>query len=240
MYLLFIDESGNPPKNTTHFILGGIIIPEEMWFQIDDKIKNIKKIHNIKGEIKWRHFFNGNKAGNPLSHLSNEDREKIRLDLFKIISDIKALTIISTVSIISQLESKTDEEIYHDAYKSLCERFQYFLQDIKRNTGTMKRGIIIADNRSQDQDKKLKLYHKSTVQKIDNNNQTNFKNIIENLFIANSDLSTGLQLSEMACGAIARYYQRNDDKYIKLIKNNIRKCSKTGKIEGFGIIKRPK
>ncbi len=83
MQLLFIDESGTiPPKNKIgnvgFFTLGGIVIPADIWHEINKELVILKERFQITGEIKWRSF-SPQKPGiksNPLSHL-NADQKKI-------------------------------------------------------------------------------------------------------------------------------------------------------------------
>lgn len=69
-------------------------------------------------------------------------------------------------------------------------------------------------------------------------NFSNYKNLIEGVFIAPSHLS-GIQLADMVAGAVFRRFVRNDDRYYKLIENAFRK-SPQGSIEGYGLIRCPK
>lgn len=81
MHMLFIDESGNPsspgksgPKN---FVLGGLIIPEEIWPKLSGDLKRLKELYNITGEIKWRYFIPSNKKPeNSLLHLDIAERDE--------------------------------------------------------------------------------------------------------------------------------------------------------------------
>jgi hypothetical protein len=71
LHILFIDESGTPPKpndsTPPYFVIGGIIIPENYWHKVKDDIFGLKVRHKIRGEIKWRYFApNNTDKGNPL------------------------------------------------------------------------------------------------------------------------------------------------------------------------------
>jgi len=57
MQILFIDESGSSPsfsktQNNPFFVLGGVIIPDEIWHSIKADLELIKRKFNITGEIK--------------------------------------------------------------------------------------------------------------------------------------------------------------------------------------------
>jgi hypothetical protein len=60
MHILFVDESGTPPKPgkqyPRYFVVGGIIIPENVWHRIRDAMLGLKTRLRIRGELKWRYF----------------------------------------------------------------------------------------------------------------------------------------------------------------------------------------
>lgn len=76
MHILFVDESGSAPEadkatSQPFFVLGGIVIPEDIWAKMAADLARVKAHYAIEGEIKWRNFA-PDKGGNPhaLSHLS--------------------------------------------------------------------------------------------------------------------------------------------------------------------------
>lgn len=69
---------------------------------------------------------------------------------------------------------------------------------------------------------------------------SNYENIIEGLFIAPSDMSTGIQYADMVAGAVYRKFENKDERFFNLIKESIRKNPKTGSLDGYGIIRNPK
>lgn len=247
MHILFIDESGGltPPnkEGPRYFVLGGLIVPEEIWPKLAADLKRIKAYYHVAGEIKWRYFIAGNnKVTNSLVHLSPEQRDMMRLELFSAMEKYKGLRIISVVSDVqkaySDIHIKNEDGLYHRAYKVLTERFQYFLQDMERTSGQKINGLIVCDNRNSREDKRLQQFH----QRLVNGSKTNFssyENIIEGLFIAPSHFSVGIQFADLVAGAIYRKMEANDERFFDIIKPIIRK-SENGKIDGYGLVKIPK
>jgi len=75
MHLLFVDVSGTPPKpgkiNPRYFVVGAIIIPENLWHRLKDALFGMKVRLKIRGELKWRYFAPGNDdARNPMRLLA--------------------------------------------------------------------------------------------------------------------------------------------------------------------------
>ncbi|MBQ3311577.1 DUF3800 domain-containing protein [bacterium] len=246
MHLFFLDESGTivpeSKKHTEYFIIGGVIIPEIHWHEIYKKLRDIKRQFDIKSEIKWRYFSPNNcEEDNGMKHLTFEQKNNVRNKLYEIITSYKSLKIISTVTNIKEAYKlpyiNNQDDLYWYSYKQSVERFQYYLQDLSRESGADFNGLVIIDNRLSCDDNRLRnLHHNLMV--VNRDNYSNFNNLIEGLFIAPSHLSVGIQFADIVAGAIFRKFEKNDDKYYSLIKNSIR--NRNGKVEGYGIVKFPK
>lgn len=247
MHILFIDESGNPPPpgkaGPTNFVLGGVIIPEEIWPKLSADLKRLKRDFAVTGEIKWRYFIAGNrKPENSLLHLEPAKRDELRLQLFQALSRYKSIKIISVVANIQRAYLDTsirdDSGLYHRAYKVLTERFQYFLQDLERESGQRINGLIVCDHRNNHQDDRLRALHQKLVNSEGIFTST-YANLIEGLFLAPSHYSVGIQFADLVAGAVFRKFESNDERFYDLIKPLIR-TSATGRIEGYGVVKLPR
>jgi hypothetical protein len=248
MHLLFIDESGNPPppgkSGVTHFVLGGVIIAEEVWPKLAADMKRLKLQYNVYGEIKWRYFISGNmKPDNTLIHLNAAQRDSLRKDLLGALVKYKSVKVIAVVADIAQAYAdatiSNDTVLYHRAYKAMTERFQYFLQDLERTSGQRINGLIICDNRnSHADDDKLRELHQRLIS-TDGSNTSNYQNLVEGLFIAPSHHSIGIQYADLVAGSIFRKVSADDSRFYDTIRPLIR-CSEAGVIEGYGVVRIPK
>ena len=248
MQILFIDESGTPPPpNRVHdvpyFVLGGIVIPEEVWPKLAKELDRLKSCYKIKGEIKWRYFAN-DRGGKPtsLSHLSADQKEAFRTEMYATIRTFKSIKIIGVVVNVAAAYAlpyvNTADELYCISYKQLTERFQYYLQDLTRVIGHIVHGIIVCDHRGPKDDERLRELHHSLMNS-GNSNFSIYGNLVEGLFIAPSHLSVGIQFADMVAGAIFRCYKATDHRFYNQISDSIR-TSPAGKIDGYGIVKFPK
>ena len=52
-------------------------------------------------------------------------------------------------------------------------------------------------------------------------------------------MSIGIQLADMVAGAVWRKFERGDDRWYKLVEPTLRR-SRTGNVNGYGIIKVPR
>lgn len=176
-----------------------------------------------------------------MKHLSFDVRNEVREKLYNVITSYKSIKVISTITDIEEAYKlpyiNNQDDLYWYSYKQTLERFQYYLQDLSRESGAEFNGLIIIDNRlSCDDDKLRNLHYKVMI--TDKENYSQFNNLIEGLFIAPSHLSVGIQFADLVAGAIFRKYEKNDSKYYDKIKKSIR--NKNGNILGYGIVEFPK
>ncbi|WP_419713897.1 DUF3800 domain-containing protein [Sphingomonas sp. TX0543] len=247
MQMLFIDESGTPPPvdkvaGSPLFVLGGIIIPDRFWHQVKADLDLAKRDFGVGGEIKWRFFAPHHKKAHSISHLDGAHKETLRSRLFAIIRKYKS---IKTMAVIVDSEAAYrlpyitgPDDLYWYAYKSMTERFQYYLQDITRIAGQPINGIIVCDHRGPDDDRRLQELH-ARLPEGHHDAHSNYKNLVEGLFIAPSHLSVGVQFADMVAGAVLRSRKSADNRFLAQIETTLRK-SEAGQIQGYGLIDFPK
>ncbi len=244
MHLLFIDESGSLSPfdkcgSDDKFVLGGVIISEDTWFIVNAELKAIKKKYKVSGEIKWRYFYSHKDKETPLSHLSDNEKESLRSDIYSVICRHKSNRIISVTADVKLCYSRdhinNEDDLYWYAYKRITERFQYYLQDLSREAGAKMNGIVVCDHRERRQDSRLQTLHYKMMHG-EVYYTSNFANILEGVFIVPSHFSTGIQLADMVAGAIYRWFAKDDERFFNQIAERIR-TGRNGKMEGYGIVK---
>lgn len=249
MQLFFIDESGTIPPYTKsshieYFTLGGIIIPEDHWHEIDKELALLKMNYQVSGEIKWRYFSPQNNSSklNSLSHLTAVHKEEFRASLYSLLKRFKSIrSICAVVNVMKAYQLSyinNENDLYWYAYKQLTERFQYHLQDLSRTVGSKINGIIVCDHRQPRDDQQLRHLHQKLMVGS-KKHHSSYQNLIEGVFIAPSHLSVGIQFADLIGGAVFRKYARQDDRYFKMIEPLFRRNS-SGKIEGYGLVIWPK
>jgi len=132
----------------------------------------------------------------------------------------------------------TQDDIYHLTYKTISERFQYYLQDMSTMVGRKEFGIIVDDHRGSKGDARLRRYHQMILHSSAEFT-SRYDNLIESLFLEPSNLSVGIQLADMVAGAVWRKYERGDDKWYSVVEPSLRR-SRSGRLLGYGIVKVPK
>jgi len=246
MHLLFVDESGTPPKpdngRREFFVIAGLVIPEDRWQGMSDKFSGLKIRERYRGEVKWRYFAPNNRdQDNPMLDWSQERRNSFRDSVFSIISETRSCKIIACISDsiaaykLGNVNSQGD--LYFKTYKPVTERFQYLLQDITRSSGRDTYGLIVADHRGKGDDDSMRHRHERLIRES-GQYTSKYKNFIEGLFFAPSHLSVGIQLVDMIAGAIWRAQAHNDRIWFNKIKSSFR-TSPEGRIGGYGIVRFP-
>lgn len=247
MFVLFLDESGTPPKpgqqSPRYFVMGGVIIPEHVWHGLRDAVMGMKIRRKIRGELKWRYFAPENDdERNPMRPLSREQRDGIREEIYSILANekrVRSIAAICSAAAAYQISSVTDQQgIYNLTFKVLTERFQYFLQDSEREAGHRECGMIICDHRGDRDDRRLRAHHQMLV------NSTaaftsRYDHLIESLLLQPSNLSVGIQFADMIAGAVWRKFERGDERWFQCMQSTLRR-GPAGQILGYGLIKVPK
>lgn len=247
MYLLFVDESGTPPKpaqeGIAYFVMAGLVIPEDRWMGMHEKLSGLKRALGYRGEVKWRYFAPSNDdAANPMIGWDQDKRNSFRDRVFSIITETKSCRIIACVSESPTAYDlgnvKSQDDLYFRTYKPVTERFQYLLQDITRASGRDSFGLIVADHRGRGDDDRMRQQHERLVRET-GQYSSNYENFVEGLFFAPSHLSVGIQLVDMVAGAIWRAQSHNDRTWFDKLRPSFR-TSPSGQIDGWGIGRFPK
>ncbi len=249
MHLLFVDESGTPPrpdalaKGARYFVVGGAIIAEAAWPRVRDRFSGIKSRHGIRGEIKWQYFSPHNQdAHNPLRHLDPAGRDIVRAEIYAMLCAGNAVTTLACVASAPAAYGydpiATQADLYHATYKPVIERFQYFLQGVGRGLGRREYGIVVSDHRGPADDRNLRQHHDTLIYST-GRNVVRYANLVESVFLQPSHLSVGIQLADMVAGAVWRRFERNDDRWYSKLEPSLRTDAKGG-VAGYGIVRFPK
>lgn len=237
MHILFVDESGTAPEpahadKSPKFVLGGIVISEETWPKLRDELEMVKREYAVEGEIKWRYFLRSATAHHfTLEHLTLQDRDALRRDLFEILGNYHSVrflaVVVDTVATYKRDLCSTGEELYQLAFKSMTEQFQSYLDGLEEKFGVGVKGMVVADNRNQIQDAELREFHHSLISMQSDNHPSRDK-LIEGLFFAASHLSVGTQFADLVAGAVFRKYVREDHEFWDAIQANFKSNQSLG------------
>lgn len=249
MQILFLDESGTAPSRNAvernpYFVLGGLIVPEAQWKSLQRDLRRLKAEYHVDGEVKWRYFIPHplSHKVTPLSHLDIPQLDELRMRLFNVIASYKSFRVLAAVvdtkSYYEKHPGRDAEDMYHDAFEAVCARFQYYLQDMQRaTTGSPFYGMVVIDERNNQQNKQLDNFHFDLLNNHDSR-RADYNNLVEGLFIAASHHSVGVQFADLVAGAVYRKVSKGDSSFYDVIRGNIR-CRSNGDVNGYGIVSVP-
>lgn len=247
MHMLFVDESGSAPEadkvaQNPVFVLGGLVLREDVWIDMARSLASLKRHHGIQGEIKWRHFA-PDKGARPsaLSHLAMPGKEDLRSELYRIIRRQACSRILCVVADTEQAyacgQVRTASDLYWSCYERLTDRFLDFLDSEGEAQRTRQHGIVVCDHRGAKDDALLReLHHRLFHHRWDTTDRV--AALVEGLFIAPSHLSVGIQFADLVAGAVYRRYRHDDHRFVQQLQECFHR-SRRGCIEGYGIVMFP-
>jgi len=202
-------------------------VPERVWHRLRDALLGMKIRRKIRGELKWRFFApNNDDSRNPMKDMSQDERDTIRAEIYSIMTKEKAVKTLAAVCSIQaayRMPSVTDQQgIYNLSYKTITERFQYYLQDQSRASGSATLGLIICDHRGKGDDKRLQAHHQMLVHSTAAFT-SRYENLVESVLLQPSNLSIGIQFADLVAGAVWRKCERGDDRWYAMIRESLRR-----------------
>ncbi len=245
MYIVFIDESGQPggwdnenkcltPNSSKFFTLGAFMIEANNILEIESKFKDIKIKYGLKEstEIKWSCSYS--KLG-----LTFEQYINMKKDIIEMISNYKN----SVVGIIMDKEScyknrtdiKNHNDLYAFALNLLMERVCMEISDRDGRNATTP-ALMFTDSRKNDNNNKLdkELQIAYLRARSLGTHYIKFPNFCESLVFIDSNYSSGIQCADFCAGAIHKKFEVYDSKFFDLLLPAIR-CNKQNNIYGYGI-----
>lgn len=222
MYLLYVDESGDPgPHGSPYLILGAVALFEGKWLPLERDLRLLidryfpaspkpTEIHLAdlrKGKKQFRSLTVGqrNSLLNDFCALALNLLET-EIVLFSVIAD-KAHWFANNLG-------KTGDDLYVDMFEDLSSRFDLFLRR-RHAEGASSKGIIIADPHKESLSDALKKNHR--LYQRHGNRWDVLYNLIETVVFLESNESPGLQFADLAAYALWRLVAANDDSIARTI-----------------------
>ena len=243
MYIVFIDESGQPggfdkeknelKKNTSkYFTLAGFMIDADNILDIEIGLKDIKLKYGLEPshEIKWHTTYSN-------YGLNYEQYEQMRFDIVNLISKYNQ----SVIGIIMDKEScykkksyiDDPDDLYAVALHLLMERC--CMESTKNDKKNPKPTIMIADSRQSINNNRLDKQVKIAYRRAKNmgTHFVKFASFAESIIFVDSDDFPGIQIADYCAGIIHKKYEKEDEKYFEKLLHAIVK--KDDNIYGPGI-----
>ena len=246
MYIIFLDESGQPGgfdkennklvKNTSkYFVLAGFMINADDILKIEKHMRDIKIKYGLNPlhEIKWHTTYSKLK-------LSFEQYKNMKLEIIREISKYKN----SVIGIVMDKENcyknkseyiKNHNDLYATALHLLMERASMQITNKFRKRNDLIPAMLIADSRKNDNNNKLDKELQIAYLRAKNmgTHFIKFPNFCESIVFVDSDYYSGVQFADFCAGAIYKKYENHNDDFFEELKSAIRKHNNS--INGAGI-----
>ena len=245
MYLVFIDESGQPggwnnelncltPHSSKLFTLSGFMIDANNILKIESSFKDIKLKYglNVLEEVKWSCSYS--KLG-----LTFEQYKNMKIDILNMISNYKN----SVIGIVMDKEYcyktrndiKNPNDLYAFALNLLMERVCMEISDRDGKNATTP-ALMFTDSRKNDNNNKLdkELQIAYLRARSLGTHYIKFPNFCESLVFIDSNYSCGIQCADFCAGTIHKKFETDDNSFFNLLLPAIR-CNKLNNIYGYGL-----
>jgi hypothetical protein len=222
MYLLYVDESGDPgPAGSRFLILGAAALFEGKWLPVERDLRLlIDKYFPAGPKPAEIHMSELRKGKKEFRLLSKAQRNSLINDFCLLAQNLLSTELVMFSVIADKPHwfasnpGKTGDDLYAEMFEDLSSRFDLFLRRRYAENSPSK-GIIIADP------------HKPSLSDALRSNQRIYQrkghrwdilyNLVETVFFLASHDSPGIQLADLASHAVWRLVSANDDSIARLI-----------------------
>lgn len=216
MYILYLDESGNPDgwNSQKNFIIGGIAIHEG---QVDALSKQIDVVQaKYFPQVSFQINLHAHEIQAGVGHFQSLGSTK-QLELLKdVYSVIQAgrypnFTIFATDMDISM--AVNGYQTVYDTFQDICKRFSIML-DRFYNRGSPTKGLLVIDEAHEKQYREMLREFKTTGTKYGY-----IRNIADVPYFGRSIHTRMIQVADFITYAVFRYYEYGDRTFFDMIKD---------------------
>ena len=230
MILLYLDESGdsNDWQHYNHFVLGGFAIHEGQIRKFSEKLDRIqaKYFPNFTVPIIFHASEIRNGKGR-FGHFNRNKRDRLLSELYHVIGNARYpnLVAFATAMHISAVANST--QALRETLEDISIRFNtYLVRRFKR--GAKHKGLVIIDQHREERYRE----HMSEFREL-GTKLGYIGNIVDIPYFAKSRHTRMIQLADLVAYAVFRYYEKNNDLYIKMILDSFDKRSQTHPPDGL-------
>lgn len=215
MYLLYVDESGDPGTAGSSFlVLGAAAVFEGKWQPLERDLRDLIDRYfpapPRPSEIHVADLRKGRKEFRTLAPIQRRQllNDFCALALNLLPTELVMFTVISDKAHwFANNPGKTGDDLYAEMFEDLSSRFDLFLRR-RYAEGAPSKGIIIADPHKKSLSDALKSNQRIYQRK--GHRWDALYNLIETVFFLESNESPGLQFADLAAHAVWRLVNSND------------------------------
>jgi hypothetical protein len=214
MYILYLDESGDPSTWTaqSNFTLGGVAVYEGQIYNYTKELNKIQSEFFPDILIPINFHASAIRAGKgQFKKLGSEKQGELLDTIYKVIQNSTFPNLIAFATTIHISYVETPEQVLHDAFQDICQRFNTCLMRFAKR-GRPEKGLLIIDRAHEEHYKRFIKEFEKTGTKYGY-----LGNIIDIPYFAGCNDTRMLQLADHLAYATSRRYENDDSKYFKMI-----------------------
>jgi hypothetical protein len=207
MYLLYVDESGNPDaSDEQYYVLGGVAVFERQIYWLNNEVEKLAERTAPGTSLGFKAQAIQSHKHEPWHSMKSAQRNGVLDELCTLVASSN--TVLFSVA----LERSTTDQPMARAFEELCNRFDLYLKRLYAQ-GHTQRGIVVFD----------KYRYETRLQKMLNDYRksgTRFgkvQNFAEVPVFTGRDSTRMLELADLVAYAVYRRYQRGDTRMLDRI-----------------------
>lgn len=214
MYLLYVDEAGDPNNpNERHFVMGGVAVFERQIYYLNEAVDQVQRYYfpGAEDQIEFHASDMYRRNKEPWHSLGRDKCAQIVDHIYRVISESYATGVV-LFAVVTDRVHPSGEGVVFRTFEELCNRFDLFLTRLHRE-GNEQRGLMIMDeSRYETRLKELLASYKRTGTRFGT-----LYNLPEPPVFTESETTRMLQLADSCSWAVFRRYERGDTSHLDSI-----------------------
>lgn len=215
MHVLYLDESGDPNSwdIQNHFVLSGLAVHEGQIYNLTRQLDTIQAgaLPGITIPIAF-HADDVREGRGRFREMNPTDRIRLQDNIYSVISGSRFPNLVVFATIVHVSYANNSDQVLHDAFGDICQRFNIFLQR-SFQSGHPAKGLLVIDQAHERRYRQLV----SEFQRM-GTSYGRIQNIVDILYFAGRRDTRMLQLADYCAFAVYRHYERADSTYFNVIK----------------------
>ena len=217
MYVVYMDESGNPTgwnNNQDHFVIGGIAIHEGQIRRLSSRLDQIQSefFPEITLPLKF-HATDINTGHDRFRKLAAADRQRLLDAVYSVMADERYPHAVLFATAIHITAVASAEQALRDTFADITQRINTFLVRLHRG-GNPQKALLIID-RSEGTEGKYRTLISDF--RTSGTSHGYLGNIVDIPYFSQSNETRLLQLADFVAYAVFRYYERNNSQFLDRI-----------------------
>lgn len=229
MYLLYLDESGEPNfGDQTNFVLGAVAVFEGEIYKLSVQLDDIQRSYfpHLKMPLSF-HATDIHGARGQFRALLRSEREALMSELYSTIHVAAFPRLVAFATDMHVSAAENEDQVLHDTFQDLIQRFNTFLKR-QHQAGHTQKGLVIIDQAHQ------KNYRQLLASFQREGTEFGYiMNIIDIPYFAGSHDTRMIQLADLCAYAVFRNYEHSDPKYFDAMLERFDKRNPNGPIDGL-------